>query len=417
MQQLQRGPALLVLAVAVAACVLGLCQPAAAYNNGLGRLPPMGWNTWCTEDLCGARDVCTEELIMSTADGIVAQGLDKLGYTYLNMDDCWSANTRNATGHLQPNAKQFPRGLRPVADYLHARGLKFGLYTCVGTETCRGGRPGSFDNWDLDAATFAEWGMDFIKADNCHRPGNYTEQELYGLFSKALNATGRPMLFSLCEWGDADVQTWGADVGQMYRIQQDHLPFWHFPPKAAGAGFGQGTGDIIEYVATLKPSTFVKPFGWMDPDFLETLFRPTMSFIDSRTEFTFWALWSAPLIVATDLRNLTSEKLSIVGNAEVIAIDQDELGTAGDRFLNTTDGQQVWAKPLANGDLAVVLYNSHNLASHAVTFDFTLVGWQASDKAALRDLWQRKDLGVFTGKYTSPALAPHDVQMLRMSRA
>jgi hypothetical protein len=217
------------------------------------------------------------------------------------MDDCWSDTTRNATGHLQPKASQFPHGFNyltgvfqgcgclhlgsvtvctcPPADYVHSRGLKIGLYTCIGTETCHGGRPGSFGNYELDAQTIAAWGMDvrtphcarspflttyctellqFTKTDNCNKPGNYTEQQLYGMFSQALNATGRPILFSLCEWGESNVESWGGSVGQMFRIQMDHLPFWDLPSWAngAGAGFGGGTANIIEYVATLKISQY-----------------------------------------------------------------------------------------------------------------------------------------------------------------
>lgn len=157
------------LQVAGLIALITLVAPCSAYNNGLGRLPPMGWNTWCTDDICGLRDVCTAKEVMSVADAIVSEGLDKLGYNYLVMDDCWSDHTRNASGFLQPDPRNFPDGLKPVADYLHSKGLRYGLYTCVGTQTCRGGRPGSYGHYERDANTFAEWGMDFIKADNCHR--------------------------------------------------------------------------------------------------------------------------------------------------------------------------------------------------------------------------------------------------------
>ena len=136
-----------------------------------------------------------------------------------------------------------------------------GLYTCVGTQTCRDGRPGSYGHYVDDANTLAGWGIDFVKADNCHHPPNVTGKELYTQFSQALNATGRPILFSLCSWGDENVTQWGHEVGQMFRVQMDHIPFWHFPPKAAGLGLGQGTRDIIEYVAGIDAPAFVKPFG------------------------------------------------------------------------------------------------------------------------------------------------------------
>mmetsp|Transcript_37102 Transcript_37102/g.33369 ORF Transcript_37102/g.33369 Transcript_37102/m.33369 type:complete len:149 (-) Transcript_37102:115-561(-) len=148
--------------------------------------------------------------------------------------------------------------MKALADYVHSLGLKIGVYTCIGTKTCKHGLPGSYNHYAEDAKTLASWGIDFVKTDNCHKPSGFSEQELYANFSKELNSTGHEMLFSLCEWGVDDVQDWGAKVGQMYRIQMDHLPLWEFGPYAAGKGFGQGTLNIIEYIATLKPSTFVK---------------------------------------------------------------------------------------------------------------------------------------------------------------
>jgi len=268
----------------------------------------------------------------------------------VNLDDCWSDTKRDAQGRLQPVQWQFPSGMKALADYVHSKGLKLGLYTDVGTETCRGGRPGSYGHYDIDAQTLAEWGIDFVKADNCHNPG--PAQVVYGNFSRALNATGRPILFSLCSWGRDNVIEWGAQYGQMLRTQQDHLPFWSWPPWAAGEGFGQGTANIIEYAATINQSRHIQQYGWLDPDFLETLFWPTMNFVDSRTEFAFWSLWSSPLIVATDIRNLTAQKRSILMNPEVIAVNQDPLWTAGERLANYTKTGapgQVWAKPLSGG--------------------------------------------------------------------
>jgi alpha-galactosidase len=257
--------------------------------------------------------------------------------------------------------------MKALADYIHSKGMLLGVYTCIGTQTCHGGRPGSYGHYDQDAHTLAGWGIDLVKTDNCHHPpGGFRTRDLFANFSAALNATGHPMLFSLCEWGDDDVLTWGGNVGQMYRIQADHLPFWHFPNKAAGAGIGQGTRDIINYVSTIKPSTLVKQYAWIDPDFLETLFHPTMSFTDSRTEYSFWALWSAPLLIATDVRNLTAEKRSIIANPEVIAVNQDPLWTAGDIVYNSTDGTQIWFKPMSTGNKVAILFNSADFVTHRV---------------------------------------------------
>jgi len=226
------------------------------------------------------------------------------------------------------------------------------------------------------------------------------------------------MLFSLCNWGEQDVLSWGAKYGQMYRIQMDHIPFWSFPPDAAGMGYGQGTANIIEYVATINQSRYIQQYGWLDPDFLETLFIPTMPFTESRTEYAFWALWSAPLIIATDLRNLTAQKKSIIMNPEVIAIDQDTLWTAGERLSNyTKSGErgQVWGKPLANGDWAVILYNPQNNATVTITVTWDQIKWPKDANVLVRDLWARSDLGAFKGSYAAQ-IKPHDQTMLRVKK-
>eukprot|EP00045_Choanoeca_perplexa_P006845 m.59304 g.59304 ORF g.59304 m.59304 type:complete len:410 (-) comp13816_c0_seq3:32-1261(-) len=406
------------MALAQLAITIMLVQLGDAYNNGMGRLPVMGWNTWCTDDACGLRDICTETEIKSVVDSIVSQGLDKLGYQYINMDDCWSAKTRDAQGHLQADAKQFPSGLKSLADYIHDRGLYFGLYTCVGTETCHGGRPGSYGYYEQDAQTIASWGLDFVKADNCNKPSGVSELEAYTNLSQALNATGRPILFSTCEWGESDIASWGGQVAQMWRVQMDHIPFWRFPNEAAGKGFGQGTADIIDYVATLNPSTLTSPYNVMDPDFLETLFPITLNFVDSRTEYSFWALWSAPLLVATDLRNLSVEKRSIVTNQEVIAIDQDALVQAGDRIYNTSQGGQVWWKNLTNGDVAVLFYNANDQVSLDLNVTWPQIQREASTPLDVRDLWQQKTIATNqTRAWFVQALQPHDVQFVRLSPA
>lgn len=210
------------------------------------------------------------------------------------------------------------------------------------------------------------------------------------------------------------MQSWGATLGQMYRIQMDHLPLWDLPTHAAGKGFGQGTLQIIEYVATLKPSTFVKQFGWMDPDFLMTLFWPTMTATYSRSEFSFWSLWSAPLIVATQISNMTQEKMSILMNDEVIAIDRDPLATAGNRVFNNSNGGQVWSKPLANGDTAVLFFNSNLFIPANITLNWSQVGiGLGTATVTARDLWAKKDVGTLPATF-STVVDPADVLFLRV---
>jgi alpha-galactosidase len=218
---------------------------------------------------------------------MVANGMVELGYKWMLLDDCWSDTERDVNGELQPSPKLFPNGMKSLADYLHTKGMYLGLYSCIGTLTCKKGRPGSYGNYLTDANTFAKWGIDMVKADYCHKPSiiiylfnittylisifidtNETGQELYTEFSNALNSTGHPMLFAMCQWGEDDVIQWGPAIAQMYRIQMDHIPFWNFPPDAAGVGYGQGTKNIIDYMADLHPSNYTKAYAWMDPDFL-----------------------------------------------------------------------------------------------------------------------------------------------------
>jgi len=398
--------------------------PTYSYNNGLAERPPMGWNTWCTDDLCGVLDRCTEKEVKSIADALVDSGMKDLGYEYVLLDDCWADHNRDAEGRLQPQPTQFPSGMKALADYIHSKGLKFGLYTCVGTYTCKQKRPGSYNHWDIDAQTFADWEMDFVKADNCFKPDNETEFDLYSNFSVALNATGRHMLFSLCEWGEDDVWKWGAEVGQMYRVQADHLPFWRFPAKSAGVGYGQGTKDIIEWMADLQPSKWTQQYGWMDPDFLMTLFLENytigdwtpMDYVDSRTEFSFWALWSSPMILATDPRNMSEAKKSIVMNEEVIAVNQDSLFTSGDRIWNNTDGAQVWDRPLADGSHAVILYNSADKVNATIQVTWDMLGWPDSAVVTMRDLWAHADVDPNLSDGHQAVVGPHDVAMYRVSK-
>ena len=249
-----------------------------AYDNSLGRTPPMGWNSWCTDSLCNlfGRDPCSEQEVQTTVVAMTTplkpteESLLDLGYNYVALDDCWSTTKRDSNGTLQADSVKFPHGMKAVADFVHAHGMKFGLYTSVGDETCKGGRPGSYGHYKQDAQTLTSWGIDMIKMDHCGNKHNVTDQELYGQMSTALNETGRPVLFSLCSWGLEQVWTWGSEIAQMYRIQMDHLPFWKFGTanSSAGVGYGQGTYDIIEFMATLQPSKWTRQFGWMDPDFL-----------------------------------------------------------------------------------------------------------------------------------------------------
>lgn len=392
---------------------------ASAYDNGVAATPPMGWSTWCTNDICGIPDRCSEYEVRNKADAMVEQGMVDMGYNWILLDDCWADKSRDENDELQPSPKLFPSGMPALADYVHSKGMKLGLYTCIGTQTCKKGRPGSYGHYETDANTFAKWNVDMVKADNCHHPDtNETQQELFTQFSQALNATGHPMLFHICNWGEEGVLDWGPKISQMYRTQMDHIPLWQYPPQAAGEGYGQGTKEIIDYMADLHPNGHNGPYQWMDPDFLETLFEPiTMNYTNSRTEMAFWTLWSAPLLVATDPADMSDEKKSILMNPEVLAVANDPLFTSGERLYNKTNGAQLWSRKLSNDDLAVIAYNSDNFDELSITFTAEELGWMAEDEVNVRCLWGRKDVGKFeAGSFTTPTIPVHDHFYYRLSR-
>jgi alpha-galactosidase len=365
--------------------------------------------------------------VKKRADALVSSGLSKLGYNFIFLDDCWADKERDAQGRLQGNTKTFPKGMKELADYVHSKGLYLALYTCIGTKTCKRDRPGSYGNYDLDAKTFAEWGVDMVKCDNCANPEKDKTQQLFTQFSKSLNETGREMMFALCEWGEDQVWNWGPGISQMYRIQMDHLPFFNFGATAAGVGYGQGVHQIIDWMADIQPSKFAGPGAWADPDFLMTMFDyliDTMPFEASKTEFTFWSLWSSPLLVATDVVNMSDQKKQILMNEEVLAIHQDQLWKAGDRLFNNTDGTQAWQRPLQNGDVCVVLFNAANDRSDSpksISVDLTSVGFKADEPVYIRDLWQHANLQPAEGQsaFTNSiqqSVGKHASVMLRVSR-
>jgi len=404
-----------------------------AYDNGwVSEEPPRGWSTWCTNDLCGIPDRCSEFEVKKKAKAMVDQGMVKLGYKWVLLDDCWSDTDRDENGELQPSPHLFPNGMKALADHLHEMGMYLGLYTCVGTKTCKKDRPGSYGNYETDANTMAKWGIDMVKADYCYKPAEEDGKSLYTQFSQALNATGRPILFSTCNWGDQNIWEWGGDIAQMYRVQMDHLPFWHWPPTATGQGYGCGTKDIIEWMADLNPAKYVRKGAWMDPDFLETMFHfctpgnedkgrkpycTTMDFTASRTEMAFWSLWSAPLLMATDPENLSDEKKSIILNEEVLAVHHDELWVGGDRLYNATTGAQAWRKPLANGDVAVILYNSgyERDVEVAIQFKDVFEDLTAKDGVMVRDLWNKEDVGLHHEGFAQQ-VPPRDTVFLRLHK-
>ncbi|WP_169789034.1 NPCBM/NEW2 domain-containing protein [Nonomuraea candida] len=342
--------------------------PAArATPPALAMTPPMGFNNW---NAFGC-DV-NEKLIKETADVLVSSGLKDLGYQYVNIDDCWSLRERGPDGRLVPDPVKFPSGIKGVADYVHGKGLKLGIYGDAGTKTCAG-YPGSLGHEELDAQTWADWGVDYLKYDNCNNQSDGSQEDYvrrYTAMRQALDRTGRPIVYSICEWGTSRPWTWAKGVGHLWRTTGDISDDW------------ASVRSIIRQNAPL--AAYAGPGHWNDPDMLE-IGNGGMTATEYRTHMSMWAMMAAPLIIGTDLRKATPETLAILGNRELIAIDQDRLGVQG-AVVSDAGGLMVLDKPLANGDRAIALYNSTDtLATVSVATGET--GLRAARAYRLTDVW------------------------------
>ncbi|WP_078864062.1 alpha-galactosidase [Streptomyces sp. AcH 505] len=360
-----------------------------ALDNGLAKTPPMGWNDW---NAFGC-DV-TQQLVEQTADYLVSSGLKDAGYSYVNIDDCWMTHTRDAQGALVPDPVKFPGGISGTAAYVHGKGLKLGIYESAGTATCAG-YPGSLNHEQQDANSFAAWGVDYLKYDNCNNQGVPWEQR-YNAMRDALAATGRPIVYSLCEWGEDNVWTWGAGTGNLWRTTGD-----------INASYGS---MLSIYHTNVALAQYAKPGAWNDPDMLEV--GNGMSFTEDRAEFSLWAEMAAPLIAGTDLRKASAATLSLYKNQKVIGVDQDSLGKQGTQ-VSSSGGLDVLAKPLAGGDVSVVLFNE-NASAATITTSAAAVGLPAASSYRLDNLWSNQ-LTSTTGSI-SATVPGHGVVMYRVSR-
>jgi alpha-galactosidase len=361
--------ALLVAGLAAPAAVtVATATPAVALDNGLAQTPPMGFNDWnafgCDVD---------QQLIEQTADFFVSSGLKDAGYEYVNIDDCWMTHQRDpVTGRLVPDPVKFPDGIAATADYVHARGLKLGIYEDAGTATCAG-YPGSLGHEQVDAQTFADWGVDYLKYDNCNNAGSTTKQQYidrYSAMRDALAATGRPIVYSICEWGVNDPATWAGDVGNLWRTTGDISDNW---------------SSMLSIVKQNAPLAYAAhPGAWNDPDMLE-IGNGGMTDTEYRSHFSLWAVMAAPLLIGTDLRRATPETMAIYLNKDVIAVDQDPLGKQGVQLVDD-GGHHVFAKPLADGDVAVALFNETDRAA-AIGTTARAVGLDRRPAYVLKDLW------------------------------
>lgn len=356
--------------------------------NGLALTPPMGWNSWNKfHGSVNDRDV------RSTADLMVSTGMRDAGYVYVNIDDTWEG-TRDAQGNIQPNSK-FP-DMKALADYVHSKDLKLGIYSSPGPRTCAG-YEGSYLHEEQDARTYAAWGIDYLKYDWCSASLVYGPGEMAQAYEKmalALRATGRPIVFSLCQYGWLDVGSWGAEVG---------------------GNLWRTTGDISDRYASMAANGFSQngresaagPDHWNDPDMLE-IGNGGMTDTEYQTHLSLWAILAAPLLAGNDLSAMTPDIRDILTNREVIAVDQDKLGRQG--FRVSKDGDlEIWKRPLAGGAVAVGLFN-RGPAAASMSVRWSDLGIKNNPK--IRDLWAHRNLQA-PGSY-SAQVSSHGVVLLRV---
>ena len=364
--------------------------------NGLALTPPMGWNSW-NKFGCDIN----EQVIRSAADAIVRSGMKDAGYQYVVIDDCWHGE-RDANGDIQADPQRFPSGIKALADYIHAKGLKFGIYSDAGKKTCAG-RPGSRGFEYQDARQYAAWGVDYLKYDWC---STYTQdgKSSYETMSDALRASGRDIVFSLCDWGRNKDWLWGETIGNLWRTTGDIYDGWE-----TRDGHANGMTNILDMQVGLEG--YAGPGHWNDPDMLE-VGNGGMTFEEYKSHFSLWAALAAPLMAGNDLAHMSNETRSILLNKEVIAVDQDRLGVQGRRVAKDGD-DEVWSKPLLGGGRAVVLFNRGN-ATHRITVAWPTLGYPSDLALNVRDLWQHKNLPSAKGSFSAD-VPSHGVVMIRVS--
>jgi alpha-galactosidase len=383
------------------------------YNKyeGLALTPPMGWNSWnkfaCDVD---------ENMIRQMADAMVSSGMKDAGYTYINIDDCWHGD-RDSLGFIHPDPKRFPSGMKALADYVHSKGLKLGIYSDAGSQTC-GGRPGSRGYEFQDALTYTSWGIDYLKYDWCNTEGLKAEGA-YKTMAAALRKAGRPIVLSICEWGNDKPWEWGRTVGHLWRTTGDIYNCFDCI-EDHGTWKSWGVMQILDMQKDLRK--FAGPGHWNDPDMLE-IGNGKLTPGEDRAHFSMWAMLAAPLVAGNDLRSMSKETVDVLTNKEVIAVNQDSLGIQGFKYA-VIDSVETWFKPLKNGDWALCFLNR---GTKPQTVEFKWKEQEVSDTIfnkqldtrntiyKIRDLWTKKDLGT-TKKDIKTTVPPHDILMVRLSQ-
>lgn len=372
--------------------------------DSLAQTPPMGWNSW---NKFGC-DV-SEKLMKEMADAMIESGMRDAGYEYIVIDDCWQIG-RDSLGNIIPDPERFPNGIKVLADYIHSKGLKLGIYSCAGSYTCQG-RPGSRGYQFQDAHQYAAWGIDYLKYDWCSNEGQ-NARAAYQTMSDAIKLSGRPIVFSICEWGENEPWKWGKGIGHMWRVTPDIRDCYQCKFDWGGVG----VLDIIDIMADLYP--YAGPGHWNDAEMLE-VGNGGMSRDEYITHFSMWCMLATPLMAGNDLRKMDVETKEILTNKEVISVNQDKLGEQARRFMDMGE-KEIWAKPLDNGELAVCFLNrtedvwNLNYDWHKQTIYFADQINIHKKEYLIRDLWKHQNIGT-TKEPTRCMIAPHGVLMVRLS--
>ncbi|MEU1472538.1 NPCBM/NEW2 domain-containing protein [Streptomyces sp. NPDC005761] len=388
-------------------CAAGATVPAAAQSpgpapaptagaqadNGLALTPPMGFNNWNSTHCRAEFD---EAMVKGIADIFVEKGLKEAGYEFVNLDDCWAKPQRNADGKLEADPVRFPNGIEAVADYVHSKGLKLGIYTSAGTKTCDSvGLPGALGHEYSDAQQFADWGVDYLKYDNCNNQG-VDAKARYTTMRDALAATRRPIVYSICEWGENRPWEWAAELGNLWRTTGDINDSW--------------SSMLSIMKQNLPLASAAGPGHWNDPDMLE-VGNGGMTDTEYRTHFSMWSVMAAPLLIGSDLRTATPETFGILSNHEVIAVDQDPLGKQG-AVLSSDGGRWVVAKEMQDGSRVVALFNETGSAQRIST-TAAAAGLPQADAYTVRDLWAHTTRNTAGGLSTT--VPAHGTVLLRVT--
>ncbi|WP_329549176.1 NPCBM/NEW2 domain-containing protein [Streptomyces sp. NBC_01356] len=388
-------------------CTIGLAAPALAapaedtvsptLAESLALTPPMGFNNWNSTH---CRAEFNEDMVKGIADIFVEKGLKDAGYEYVNLDDCWALSSRDANGKLVPDPARFPNGIKAVADYIHSKGLKLGIYTSAGTKTCNdAGFPGALGHEYSDAQQFADWGVDYLKYDNCNNQGvdaKLRYNTMRDALAAASQSTGRPIVYSICEWGENKPWEWASDVGQLWRTTGDISDSW---------------GSMLSILKQNLPlAQYAGPGHWNDPDMLE-VGNGGMTDTEYRSHFSMWSIMAAPLLIGSDLRTASDATFDILDNKEVIAVDQDPLGKQG-VVLSSEGGRWVVAKEMKDGSRTVALFNETGSAQRIAT-TAGAVGLPQAGAYTLRDLWQHKSYN--TAGTISATVPAHGTVLVRVS--